>query len=86
MYYIKITSEDIDLSKFGSIDYIYLELDGDGFPVREIGFNKNNDLVHKHPSANYKYGTYGIFDMSSFDLGNLESELTAENFEKIWNK
>jgi len=84
MHYIKITSEDIDLSKFGPIDLVYLEIDNNGSTLREIGLDNNNMIVHKYPSESFEYGIYGIFDMNAFDLDSLESEISKENFEKIW--
>jgi hypothetical protein len=82
MYYIKQTQKDIDF-KVTSMVKLYVELDEDGNSLREIAFDEKNEIVHKFPS-DYKNGKYGLFDMVPFSTEGLESDLSKDEFEKVW--
>lgn len=82
MYYIKQTQEDINF-KGRRIEVLYLELDEQGNSIREVGFDEQGATVHKFPS-DYKNGKYGLFDMVPFSIEDLESDLSKEDFERIW--
>jgi hypothetical protein len=85
MYYIKLTDKEIDFIGT-SISVMYLELDDVGNSVREVGFDEQNDLIHKFPSKYYENGDYGLFDLSPFEIEDLESDLSVDEFEEIWGK
>ncbi|HKG07801.1 MAG TPA: hypothetical protein VKB19_15135 [Pedobacter sp.] len=84
MYYIKLTSSDIDFGR-SSITEIYVELNTEGRSVREIGYDVHNNVIHKFPSESYKDSKYGLFDLAPFDMGNMTSDIALEDFERMWN-
>lgn len=83
MYYIKQTQRDIDF-KGTSIAILYLELDEYGNSLREIAFDDKGNIVYKFPSNYYKDGTYGLFEFAPFSIEHLKSDLSKDEFEKIW--
>lgn len=84
MYYIRESNKCIDFDDLPIFD-LYIELDNDGNSIREIGFDYSGNLVHKFPSVIFRYGTYGLFNLVSYSTRDLESDISKEKFEKIWN-
>ncbi len=83
----KWTNDEIDnlYEKF-SISVLFTEVNKDGRVIREIGLDENNNIIHKCPSKNYKYGKYGLFDLVKVDLSNDENNFDNSYFEELWEK
>ncbi|MCB9360223.1 MAG: hypothetical protein H6587_01700 [Flavobacteriales bacterium] len=85
MKYLIVSKELLDFSLFSSeITKFFIEINSEGNVVREVGLDKNGVVVHKYPSERFKYGGYGIMDLSNFDL-DFQDDLTSEEFENLWN-
>ena len=86
-FYRKYTNKDIDgLEKDTSIFTIFVEVASDGRVLREVGLDNDGKIVHKCPSKQYKYGTYGVFDLARIDVSNQVNDLSKEEFESLWKK
>jgi hypothetical protein len=88
MYYLKYTSEeDKGLRSFGIAEY-FIEVGADGFVLREIGFDESGKVVHRFPGQKkfFKYGERGFYDLQPYEVSTLESDLTKEEFEELWEK
>lgn len=87
MKYVKIDSSFINLVSFqDDLSYLFIEVNEKGLIKREVGFNVNGDIIHAYPSKKYQYGKHGIFDLNLLEYGELNNDLTEEDFERIWNK
>jgi hypothetical protein len=85
MVYLELKNDYLDLKGFyDNLEKLFIEIDGNGHVIREVGFNSNNHVVHKFP-GDFKYGRYGIFDLSVFDMKHIRNELSKETFELAWN-
>ena len=62
MFYIEINKDFIDLTHQFGVNKLYVEVDSNGIPKREIGMDYDNNVIHKFPSPDFKYGAYGILD------------------------
>ena len=83
MYYILLTENEINGL---NIHEMYLEVDEDGAVMRELGFDKENVLIHQYPSNHFKNGVYGLFDLVPFETKDLKSDIDENTFNEIWNK
>ena len=73
------------LSALG-IETMYTEVSEDGEVLREIGIGKGGQVVHKCPGHGYKYGTYGLFDNQKVEISKRASDITSEEFERLWRQ
>jgi len=87
LHYFRITREDGDLSSdYDNLWMVLIELDNSGSVMRELGFDQENNLVHKHPSHNFKHGPRGIFDVAFFEVRGRDDDLIWEEFQGLWVK
>jgi hypothetical protein len=87
MTYLRITQDFIDLTNFSLIKELLVELDENGTPRREIGYNSDGELVHIFPSDKFKYGKHGVLDLVHFDLNSVDGDdLSSELFNDRWLK
>jgi hypothetical protein len=91
MWYCKWAGIDIGgLEKISGIASLYTEIGEDGRVRREIGFNDAGEVVHKCPSDVYRYGTYGLFDLSNVERAEKADSpsdvITEAEFEQLWRK
>ncbi len=85
MLYIKWTEQDIaELSAFDKIYFLYTEIDDDGNVRKEIGIDNHGNIIHKSPSTKYPYGEYGIFDNQKVAISDRKSDLSKDEFYKLW--
>ena len=86
--YLKVDNKFIDLTRIlDTIDTLLIEVNEDGTVSREVGLNKTDQIIHKYPSKDFRYGRYGIFDLASISLSkDIEDDFTEETFEKYWEK
>ncbi len=87
MHYLKLYNKDWDFHvEYPNLEYLLTEVDETGRIRRELGYTIDNLLVHKFPSNKFKHGRYGIFDLTPLETKNRKSDLTKEEFEKIWTE
>lgn len=86
MYYIKWTPDDIKGMEDEGITALYTEIDSDGNVCREIGLDNLGRIVHMCPADSFRLGTYGLFDNQRVDISQRPSNITHEEFERLWNK
>jgi len=91
MWYRKWDENDVNgLGKTSGMVIMYTEIDEEGRVRREIGFNDAGEVVHKCPSDGYRYGTYGLFDLSKVERAEKADSpsdvITRAEFEQLWNK
>jgi hypothetical protein len=85
MRYVKWTGLDIEgLDSIAEITVLYTEIDDNGDIIRELGMNKNGTIVHKFPSHSGKYGKYGVFDGQKVIVSDLHSDISKEDFDRMW--
>ena len=86
--YLKIDMAFIDLTKvLDTIDTLLIEVNEDGTIIREVGLDSNDQIIHKYPSKDYRYGRYGFFDLASISLSHdVENDISEEKFETYWHK
>ena len=85
MHYRKWDEDDAQgIQSISGMVVLYTELDNDGNVRREIGFNKSDEVVHRFPSRLYRYGTYGLFDNQKVVIIDGYSNVTKDEFEKLW--
>lgn len=86
MKYIIVRNNWVDLSAFQpNLETILLEINENGFVKREIGLDEESEIIHAYPSSKYRYGKYGIFDLNSFDISDIEESLNQAEFEAKWD-
>lgn len=86
-YFLKWTQDDIvNLKKDTGIATIFVEVNSKGEVIREVGLDETGMIVHKCPSENYKYGTYGIFDLVKLKKTQLRNDLAEAQFEELWKR
>ncbi len=88
MKYIRIDRNFVELSKFINVlDYLYVEIEQSGNIVREIGFDQQQNIVHKYPDSKFRHGKYGIFDIATIDFLNIvNNDISEKDFNEIWNR
>jgi hypothetical protein len=87
MNYCKWEDKDIEgLSSFSGTVILYTEIDKDGNVRREIGFDKEGEVVHRCPSEFFPLGQYGIFDNQKVKISDFSSTISKEEFEKLWER
>ena len=77
----KIFEKNID-----QIQYFYLELDKDNFPVREIGFNKKDQIIFLGPheeNMGYLTDLSGPLEDQNFKI---KKNIAKSEFENKWRK
>jgi hypothetical protein len=77
----KIFEKNID-----QVQYFYLELNKDNYPVREIGFNKNNKIVFLGPhkeNIGYLTDLHGPLENKNFKTKTI---ITKSEFKNKWQK
>jgi len=86
MKYIVVKKDDIDLSNFyQELTKIIIEVLPNGVINREIGFDFKDRIIHKYPSANYRYGKYGVFDSNIISIDNEDKDnISKSKFESYW--
>lgn len=67
-----------------NVNKIWVEVDDKGFVFREIGFDKENEIVHLFPGKG-KYGRYGIIEHSQI-ISDSSGDIEQKVFNKIWNE
>ena len=82
MRYLRWTSEDGDLGE-GLVEE-WTEVGDDGVVLREIGFDSNGNIAHKMPSAKFKHGKYGHFDLAPISLAMVWHRRNDANPDQIW--
>ena len=63
---------------------LYLEVALDGRVVREVALDANGVVCHKCPSADHKYGTYGLFDLALIATEALTNDLSKAEFDALF--
>jgi len=87
MRYLEITADFIDFTAFSKdLKRVFVEIDDKGFANREIAINDKEELVHVYPSINYEYGKYGLLDVASIDVGDVDDNIKKWFFEELWYK
>lgn len=84
MYYCKWAEDEVVPLRLDDIVSLYTEIDSEGNVLRELGLNKDGQIVHKCPSGAYKYGTYGLFDNVTVAITSSRSFITKDEFERLW--
>lgn len=85
MYYLALTSKDIEgLEKLG-VQKIYVEVDVQGIVLREVGLDEREKIVHRYPSKMGPHSKYGVLDLVRFDPSSLNSDLSGEDFDSLWS-
>jgi hypothetical protein len=78
--------DDTGVTPFDEFDKelhkVLLEIDDEGRVNREIGLNKEGEIIHRFPSSHFKYGSYGLFDLTKFEL-NFKSDDEVEKIFKM---
>ena len=88
MKYIIVKKDEIDLSKF-YIDLIeiIIELLPNGEVNREIGFDINEQIIHKYPSPDFKYGRNGVFDCNVISVDKEDdNKISKSFFDGYWKQ
>lgn len=74
------------LTKTFGVNYMWIEVNREGFIERELGFSKEGETVHRYP-GNGRFGQYGIFDMNKFDVSSLrKDDIDPEQFDEAWRR
>jgi hypothetical protein len=78
------TETDISgLRKAWGLDRVLTEVDDYGSITREVGFDGEGNIVHRHPGAPTR-ANYGVFDRASVAPSE-HADMTAEEFERLWS-
>lgn len=84
--YLRWTEKDIaGLARFDGYAQLLTELDASGQVLREIGLSPSGTVIHKFPSTSFRHGARGLFDVNTIRSTNLRSEVSASEFEQLWN-
>jgi hypothetical protein len=85
MFYLRWAESDINKLASDGIQFLFTEVNSEGRVLREIGFDEAGRVAHRCPGKG-KFGTYGLFDLAPIETSNLKSELSSEEFEKLWSQ
>ena len=85
MRYILIWTEaDLEgLQKTTGLERLLTEFDEKGTVTREIGFDADGNIVHRHPGVPTRE-KYGIFDLASI-APSTPADVGLEEFERLWS-
>lgn len=75
------------LHEFGFVRLL-VELDQEGWPVRELGIDAANNVAHKFPGMNKGRETYSLFSdgpIVNKDGSARSSTVGSVEFESYWN-
>ncbi len=85
MFYCKWNESNIcGLNHNFGISILFTEIDDEGSVKREVGIDESNNVVHMFPSASFSSGVYGIFDNEKVDISSLRSDISKDDFERLW--
>jgi hypothetical protein len=62
----------------------WVEVAPDGRVMREIGFDADGHVIHRAPSARYRHGQYGLFDLTPVKATS--DSVAQEDFERMWRR
>jgi hypothetical protein len=77
------TEADITGLERDGMSRIITEVDEDGFVTRELGFDGDGALVHRHPGEPSR-AKYGYFDLAKIAPADT-ADMDAEEFERLWS-
>ena len=77
------TEADIDgLANATGLSHILTEVDENGVVTRELGFDVEGKVIHRHP-GNPTCAKYGLFDLAKIAPSD-RTEMDANEFERLW--
>jgi hypothetical protein len=78
------TETDIDgLAAGWGLSRILTEVDQQGSVTRELGYDSDGNLVHRHPGMTTR-AKHGLFDVATIALTD-QTDMSPEAFERLWS-
>jgi hypothetical protein len=82
--YLRWTRDDGEADP--AIAEVWTEVDVSGSVLRELAFDDLGAVVHRMPSARFREGQYGLFDLALIDLRSHRRDIPAAQFEQRWSQ
>lgn len=84
MAILKFDGENVDgLEESFGVFEVWVLTDASGNPIREIGFDRNREVVHRYPGMG-KWGRFGIFDGARIPHTG-PSDVSVTSFNEQWS-
>ncbi|GGB58403.1 hypothetical protein [Blastomonas aquatica] len=71
------------LADVWGLSRILTEVDEHGAVTRELGFDLNGSIVHRHPGQPTKFGR-GVFDLANIAQSE-NPEMELADFDRLWS-